>query len=88
MIVCPIDGWPPNLCECRCLTGVSSVCAGISRWLQAPARIDLAGGWSDTPPISYEMGGEVANLAVLVQGKRPIGAKVRLSPVSPGVTQG
>jgi fucokinase len=32
----------------------------------APARIDLSGGWSDTPPISYENGGAVANLAVTV----------------------
>lgn len=26
---------------------------------QAPARIDIAGGWSDTPPICYELGGAV-----------------------------
>ncbi len=44
----------------------------------APARIDLAGGWSDTPPLSYEFGGAVANLAVLVNGKRPLQAKCRL----------
>lgn len=25
----------------------------------APARIDIAGGWSDTPPICYELGGAV-----------------------------
>lgn len=43
---------------------------------QAPARIDLAGGWSDTPPLSFEMGGEVTNVAVLLQGKRPMGARV------------
>ena len=44
---------------------------------EASARIDLAGGWSDTPPIAYEHGGAVANIAVLVDGKRPIGCKVR-----------
>jgi len=43
----------------------------------APARIDLAGGWSDTPPISYEHGGAVACLAVLVDGKRPLKATCR-----------
>lgn len=30
----------------------------------APFRIDLAGGWSDTPPITYECAGNVVNLAV------------------------
>ncbi len=44
----------------------------------APARIDLAGGWSDTPPISFEYGGAVACLAVLVDGKRPLRAQCRV----------
>jgi hypothetical protein len=44
----------------------------------APARIDLSGGWSDTPPISYENGGAVANLAVTVDERRPLQAKCRL----------
>ncbi|CAG8642228.1 1839_t:CDS:2 [Paraglomus occultum] len=35
----------------------------------APVRIDLAGGWSDTPPIAYEHGGKVVNLAVKIDGK-------------------
>jgi hypothetical protein len=43
---------------------------------QASARVDLAGGWSDTPPISYEMGGEVLNLAIRIHGRKPMGAKV------------
>ena len=46
----------------------------------APARVDLAGGWSDTPPICHERGGRVVNLAVLVGGRRPIGARVRRTP--------
>jgi galactokinase/mevalonate kinase-like predicted kinase len=44
--------------------------------VRAPARIDLAGGWSDTPPISYEHGGAVTNLGVLVDGRHPIVATV------------
>ena len=44
---------------------------------ECPARIDLSGGWSDTPPICYEMGGSVVNVAILVDGKRPIGATGR-----------
>ncbi|XP_055339839.1 L-fucose kinase-like isoform X2 [Paramacrobiotus metropolitanus] len=41
------------------------------------ARIDLSGGWTDTPPIAYEKGGVVVNAALLINGKRPIGAKAR-----------
>ncbi|OQV21505.1 L-fucose kinase [Hypsibius exemplaris] len=44
---------------------------------ECPARIDLSGGWTDTPPICYEHGGLVINAALLINGKRPIGAKVR-----------
>jgi len=44
----------------------------------APARIDLAGGWSDTPPVSFEFGGAVACLAVLLDGKRPLRAQCRV----------
>ena len=33
------------------------------------ARIDLSGGWSDTPPITYEQGGTVLNVAVKLNGQ-------------------
>ena len=39
----------------------------------APLRVDLAGGWSDTPPICHEHGGSVANVAVTIDGARPAG---------------
>lgn len=42
---------------------------------RAAARIDLAGGWTDTPPISYETGGAVVNVAVTVGGERPVEAR-------------
>eukprot|EP00931_Biecheleriopsis_adriatica_P061094 TRINITY_DN36720_c0_g1_i1.p1 TRINITY_DN36720_c0_g1~~TRINITY_DN36720_c0_g1_i1.p1 ORF type:complete len:820 (-),score=179.70 TRINITY_DN36720_c0_g1_i1:144-2603(-) len=45
--------------------------------VDAPARIDIAGGWTDTPPVAYENGGAVTNLAVLVDGQRPIGARAK-----------
>ena len=32
----------------------------------APVRIDLAGGWSDTPPICYETAGAVSILNMLI----------------------
>ncbi len=40
----------------------------------------LAGAWSDTPPITYECKGGscVTNVAILVNGKKPIGAKARI----------
>ena len=41
-----------------------------------PARLDLSGGWTDTPPICYEMGGKVVDLAIMVDGEQPIGCKV------------
>lgn len=51
-------------------------------WIQAksPARLDLAGAWSDTPPITYECPGGscVTNVAILVNNEKPIGAKARI----------
>lgn len=54
----------------------------LNKWVlaESPARIDLAGGWSDTPPLTYEHGGVVVNAAVLMNGVRPIGAKCRRIP--------
>jgi len=50
-----------------------------SKWIkvETAARMDISGGWTDTPPVTYEHSGAVINAAVLVNGKRPIGAKVR-----------
>lgn len=46
----------------------------------APARIDLGGGWSDTPPFCLDWGGTVLNAALLLDGECPIEARVaRLS---------
>ena len=61
------------------VTHLSTSVPGIGLWVQAecPARIDIAGGWSDTPPITYEHGGAVLDAAVTVDGQKPIGAKVR-----------
>jgi fucokinase len=36
---------------------------------ECPARIDIAGGWSDTPPITYEHGGAVTTVGLLIEGK-------------------
>jgi galactokinase/mevalonate kinase-like predicted kinase len=44
----------------------------------SPVRIDLAGGWSDTPPICHEMGGSVVNAAISLDGMHPICVSARL----------
>nr|XP_015223920.1 PREDICTED: L-fucose kinase [Lepisosteus oculatus] len=51
----------------------------LEQWVEVecPARMDLSGGWSDTPPITFERGGAVVNVAVRVDGRRPIGVRAR-----------
>lgn len=51
-------------------------------WIRVtrPLRLDLAGGWSDTPPICYAVGGCVLNAAVRLNGKEPVVAEVRRIP--------
>ena len=45
--------------------------------VERPLRIDLAGGWSDTPPICNEMGGTVLNAAVTLCAERPVKVRVK-----------
>ncbi len=40
--------------------------------VEAPARIDLGGGWSDTPPFCLDWGGTVLNVAVTLGDVYPI----------------
>jgi fucokinase len=41
-----------------------------------PVRLDLAGGWSDTPPYCLERPARVLNMAMALDGVLPIGARV------------
>ena len=41
------------------------------------ARIDLSGGWSDTPPICFDRGGTVTVAGVTLEGVQPIEASVK-----------
>src|SRR3984957_18098594 len=41
-------------------------------WGRGPARLELGGGWTDTPPYTLEHGGEVINTAVNLNGQPPI----------------
>ncbi len=47
-------------------------------WTSTPVRVDLAGGWSDTPPICNEVGGSVVNVAVTLRGQLPIQVVAKL----------
>jgi fucokinase len=49
-------------------------------WGRAPARVDLGGGWSDTPPYSLERGGCVLNAAIDLNGQPPIHCYGRVIP--------
>ena len=50
----------------------------IGTWVTAtsPIRADLAGGWTDTPPITYELkdGGMVVNVAIKLDGMEICGS--------------
>lgn len=50
-------------------------------WARSPVRLDLAGGWSDTPPYCLEYGGSVLNVAVDLNGQPPIQVFAKLSPL-------
>jgi fucokinase len=58
--------------------------------VRCPARLDLSGGWTDTPPICYELGGQVVDLAITLDGVKPIGCRavripeLRVEIVLPG----
>jgi len=41
-------------------------------WGRCPIRIDLAGGWTDTPPYCLKRGGAVVNVAVDLNGQPPV----------------
>jgi galactokinase/mevalonate kinase-like predicted kinase len=49
-------------------------------WARSPVRLDLAGGWTDTPPYCIEQGGKVLNVAVDLNGQPPIQVFAKLSP--------
>ena len=46
-------------------------------WGRSSVRIDLAGGWTDTPPYSLTAGGNVVNLAIELNGQPPLQVYVK-----------
>ncbi|ORC83601.1 putative fucose kinase [Trypanosoma theileri] len=54
-------------------------------WGRGPARIDLSGGWTDTPPYSIMCGGNVVNVGINLNGQPPL--QVYIKPSStPDIT--
>ena len=46
-------------------------------WARSPVRIDIAGGWTDTPPFCLLEGGNVVNLAIELNGQPPLQCYVK-----------
>ena len=46
---------------------------------RSPVRIDIAGGWTDTPPYCLMEGGNVVNLAIELNGQPPLQTYIRPS---------
>lgn len=46
-------------------------------WGRSPVRIDMAGGWTDTPPYSLFAGGNVVNIAIELNGQPPLQVYVK-----------
>jgi galactokinase/mevalonate kinase-like predicted kinase len=49
-------------------------------WGRSPVRIDLAGGWTDTPPYCLYAGGNVVNVAIELNGQPPLQVYLKPSP--------
>lgn len=56
------------------------VCSDQIVWSRSPVRIDIAGGWTDTPPFCLMEGGNVINFAIELNGQQPLQAYVRPCP--------
>ena len=67
------------------LSGSSEIVIGKWVMAAAPARADLAGAWSDTPPVCYEYGGSVTGMAILVDNHMPLSCRCRMVPGKKGV---
>lgn len=49
-------------------------------WGRSAVRIDVAGGWTDTPPYCLNAGGSVVNLAIELNGQQPLQVYVKPTP--------
>jgi fucokinase len=66
-----------------CVSAQASSERSLDAWrfdrvrVSAPPRIDLGGGWSDTPPFCFDWGGTVLNVALEIDGAYPIETEIR-----------
>jgi len=78
MIERSVSGQPFSITPCANTT-LQKLARQGGVQVRAAARIDLGGGWTDTPPYSIERGGTVLNAAITLRGAHPIVAQaVRL----------
>lgn len=54
-----------------------AVCSDQIVWSRSPVRIDIAGGWTDTPPFCLAEGGNVINIAIELNGQPPLQTYIR-----------
>ena len=54
-----------------------TTCADQIVWGRSPVRVDLAGGWTDTPPYCLINGGNVVNVAIELNGQPPLQVYVK-----------
>jgi fucokinase len=59
---------------------LAGLASGMVHRVELPARFDLAGGWSDTPPYCLERPARVLNMAIALDGALPIGVEVVTLP--------
>jgi galactokinase/mevalonate kinase-like predicted kinase len=75
-----IASCPPSLVRSDSIAASSprlSVFPDQIVWSRSPVRIDLAGGWTDTPPYCLMEGGSVVNIAIELNGQPPLQTYVK-----------
>lgn len=70
------DGLTQNVLRHRCNPHRTTFSDQIV-WARSSVRIDVAGGWTDTPPYSLTSGGNVVNLAINLNGQPPLQVYVK-----------
>lgn len=70
------QGMIQNVLRQKCLPQLD-VCPDQIVWGRSPVRVDVAGGWTDTPPYSLYSGGNVVNFAITLNGQPPLQVYVK-----------
>lgn len=70
------NGRSPSACHGNDADGSSHPFKPRRAKVELPVRVDFVGGWSDTPPWSLERSGCVLNMAISLEGSRPVGTVI------------